>query len=30
LTYLKMDPRFDGLRPDPRFQAMLRRLNFVE
>ena len=30
LTYLKMDPRFDPLRGDPRFQAMLRRLNFVE
>lgn len=30
LSYLKMDPRFDSLRPDPRFQAMLRRLNFLE
>ncbi|MDP9198972.1 MAG: tetratricopeptide repeat protein, partial [Pseudomonadota bacterium] len=30
LTYLKMDPRFDSLRGDPRFQAMLRRLNFLE
>jgi TolB-like protein/tetratricopeptide (TPR) repeat protein len=30
LTYLKMDPRFDTLRTDPRFQAMLRRLNFSE
>jgi len=30
LTYLKMDPRFDSLRAEPRFQAMLRRLNFLE
>jgi TolB-like protein/Flp pilus assembly protein TadD len=30
LTYLKMDPRFDSLRKDPRYQAMLRRLNLVE
>ncbi len=29
LTYLKMDPRFDSLRGDPRYQAMLRRLNFL-
>ena len=30
LTYLKMDPRFDSLRGDPRFKAMLRRLNFLD
>jgi TolB-like protein/Tfp pilus assembly protein PilF len=30
LTYLKMDPRFDSLRADPRFKEMLRRLNFLE
>ena len=30
LTYLKMDPRFDSLRGDPRFKAMLRRLNLLE
>lgn len=30
LTYLKMDPRFDSLRSDVRFQSMLRRLNFLE
>jgi hypothetical protein len=30
LTYLKMDPRFDPLRGDARFQSMLRRLNFLE
>ena len=30
LTYLKMDPRFDSLRGEPRFKAMLRRLNFLE
>jgi len=28
LSYLKMDPRFDPLHGDPRFQDLLRRMNF--
>ena len=30
LTYLNLDPRFDSLSGDPRFKAMLRRLNLLE
>ena len=30
LAFLKTDPRFDPIRDDPRFQDLLRRMNFPE
>jgi eukaryotic-like serine/threonine-protein kinase len=30
LTYLKMDPRFDNLHSDPRFQELIRRMRFPQ
>jgi TolB-like protein len=30
IACLKTDPRLDGLRPDPRFQDLLRRMNFPD
>ena len=28
LVWLNLDPRFDNVRPDPRFQELLKRMKF--
>ncbi|HZI86079.1 MAG TPA: tetratricopeptide repeat protein, partial [Pyrinomonadaceae bacterium] len=30
LSFLKVDRKFDGLRPDPRYQELLRKMNFPQ
>jgi len=30
MIYLQVNPRFDALRPDPRFEALVSRMGFPE